>query len=162
MTARGPAEAGYETEWSDESLARIFARYAKPIPARLPESPPSAWHATPAAKARQADRLIPVATDLACLVHGDGDAGDIANLISSVKRPDVAALLVVLAAMVDVDRTTDEVLGWAAWEPRGLEPCGTVAARKRHRRAGEDCDVCRDADNARKRAGRAAKREAAA
>ena len=141
--------AGYETEWSDESLSLIFARYARPIPHR----PRSRWSPHwPSVRGKLAARLVPVATDLACVVHGDGDVDDVARLIWHRKPAELRALCVVLAAGWDVERTTDEVLGWTAWEKREPEPCGTPGAYRRHLRHGERCDVCLDAHNAGNRA----------
>lgn len=45
---------------------------------------------------------------------------------------------------------------------RSLQPCGTHAAYVRHRRSGEDCEVCRAAESERRAKARAEKRRAAA
>jgi hypothetical protein len=75
---------------------------------------------------------------------------------------DQFALLFVLAAAVPEDQPWSELTAWADREPRPktgqrqrgkragapLQPCGTPAAAKRHRRRGEPvCDECRKAKN---------------
>jgi hypothetical protein len=114
---------------------------------------------TPAERAGLAERMVPVACDLACRVR-DGDADGIARLTASLSDAETSALLVVLAAMVPVDDfSPGDLLEWAGgletaleWrqEPlpfqppagiRELEPCGTRAAYVRHQRRGEPADV---------------------
>ena len=47
--------------------------------------------------------------------------------------------------------------------PGEMQPCGTVAAYRRHRRRGEKpCDACREAENARSRAYNSTRRKPAA
>ena len=162
---RGENPLNYETEWSDDSLSLIFARYAKPIPPRPRPKPRTAWADTPQAKGRLAERAVQPAMNLACLVHGDGGPGEIADVINGLKPPQVRAMLVVLAAMVDVERTCDEVLGWIDWDVRGKAVCPSASAWKRHVRRGEDCPPCHAAAKAlkvAKRAERKAAREAEA
>ena len=127
-----------EPEWSDDSLAAIFARYAAPLPPR----PQARWQDSPAARGRLAEKLVPVAAALAGIVHGDGDVNDVAKLIGKADRRDWPALMVVLAAGWDLDRTTGEVLGWTELPPGDLAPCGSRSAKRRHRRAGEGCVKC--------------------
>jgi hypothetical protein len=62
-----------------------------------------------AAKARLAERLVPSAMELACMVR-DEDARSIGSWVRSLSAAEKDALLVVLAAMVPVDRTPQELL----------------------------------------------------
>jgi hypothetical protein len=116
-----------------------------------------------AAKARLAERMIPSAMELACMVR-DEDAKSIGSWIRSLSAAEKDALLVVLAAMVPVDRTPQELLEHVTWDEHGralpagaemvlwtpqrrvrqnLRPCGTPAAIARHYAHGEPlCEAC--------------------
>lgn len=109
--------------------------------------------------------MIPVATDLACMVR-DGDAEGIAAMAAERGwDTETSALLVVLAAMVPDDGHVGDLLAWTggleaimAWRQDPLpmaapgrpvtEPCGTHSAARRHMRRGEPVDAaCRLAYN---------------
>lgn len=112
---------------------------------------------TPDDRADLAERMIPLACDLACKVR-DGDAEGIARLAAEHEwDTPTAALLVVLAAMVPDDGPVGDLLAWTeglevslAWQQEPLplpasgrpvtEPCGTYAAYRRHERHGEPID----------------------
>ena len=112
---------------------------------------------TPADRADLAESMIPVACDLACRVR-DGDAEGIARLAGSYGWDmQTAALLVVLAAMVDDTSPVGDLLAWTEtldvlvkWRQQPLllpapgrpdpKPCGTFAAARRHQRAKEPLD----------------------
>jgi hypothetical protein len=110
-----------------------------------------------------------------------GNRRDLARLLH---RQDLVALTVVLAGMVDPDRTPSELLAWTEppqdepdppgsqakkhsphlYKPAdGLAPCGTHSAYVRHKKRGEQIDhACQEAERAymrdRKRRVRAAAR----
>lgn len=114
------------------------------------------------ARGDQAERLVQVALDLALLVRDEGPEA-IASFLGRLTAGDRYRLLTVLAAMVDVDRTPDDLLSWVTWDESGrplegmtpvlpifsgedeeLTPyvdCGTIRAWYRHARAG-----CRTAE----------------
>jgi hypothetical protein len=120
---------------------------------------------TPDPCADLAESMVPVACDLACRVR-DGDVDGIGRLAESLTMAEVAALIVVLAAMVPVeDASPNDLLAWTGdlgaivkWRQAQLplaapgrpvtEPCGTYAAWSRHRRRGEPSD--RACDEARR------------
>lgn len=52
------------------------------------------------------------AQQLACIVHGDGSARDVANLLEPLDVGDLYALAVSLAALVDIDRPLTDLLAW--------------------------------------------------
>lgn len=60
---------------------------------------------------RLAERMIPVAAQLAGTVHDDGPE-QVAAIIDPLTRDQINALCVVLAAMVPVDRTVSDLLAW--------------------------------------------------
>jgi hypothetical protein len=120
-----------------------------------------------------AERLVPVAAELAFLVR-DEDREGIGRWLDGHRiapgDEEARALLVVLAAMVDVDATTGQMLSWVTFDefgrplPGGGEPapatgtgageggCGDYAAYCRHLRAGdprEQLELCGCAQAAR-------------
>ena len=119
-----------------------------------------------------AESLIWPAIDLIGLVRGgSGDRDDIGALLSGLTDEERWALPVVLAAMVDHERTPDELLGWVSFDetgrplrsPRTVTPrwrvqvgCGTVESLRRHDLLREDCEACTAAEAV--RAGRGAAR----
>jgi len=128
-----------------------------------------------------AAECVPLAAELACLVRDEGRAA-IARFLRPLggdRIPERArALLVVLAAMVDIDRSPEDLLAWVDFGPSARLPfdpsvppggrpagsgCGTYAAYARHKARNEPVDpACQDAARAywagRKRAQRAAAR----
>ncbi|MFE2911294.1 hypothetical protein [Kitasatospora indigofera] len=74
---------------------------------------------TPAERGDLAERLLPYAARLACLVRGDGNERDIAQHIARLDRGERDALLVVLAALVDPDMPLAEALGHVTWDEHG-------------------------------------------
>lgn len=118
-----------------------------------------------AARGDLAFRMVPAALELAGLVQDLGDADSIADLIGALAEQETAALLVVLAAMVDTERTPADLLGWIRNDEHGepLEPdavmtvhsglwrstvarptCGRPGGYDRHQKAQEmACDACR-------------------
>lgn len=68
--------------------------------------------------ADQAERMVPVAAALVGAVH-DGGPGEVAALLAGIPAHDRDALAVVLAAMVNPDRTVTELLAWVTWDENG-------------------------------------------
>lgn len=66
-----------------------------------------------------AQRMVPLAAELVCAVH-DHDADAVADVMER-RRCDLPAVAVVLAAMVDPDRTTEETLAWSGWHADPVE-----------------------------------------
>lgn len=97
-------------------------------------------------------RMVRPAGQLAWLVHGGGGQKDVTDLLESYATRELEALCVVLAAMVDPDKTTNELLAWTEQAPteapaRPLEPHGTHAAFNRHRSNGtQPCPTCREGE----------------
>ena len=168
-----------ESSWSDDSLRLIFERYRRPLPAR--QRPPGM---SAAAREALAERLLPAAAELACLVRDEGAAATGA-FIAALPPGDRDALLVILAALVPGDRPFADLLGWVTWDGEGrpldpaeparrryrrtapLMPCGSLAAYWRHLRARERaCNLCSAAkaadDAGRERSGHRTRREEAA
>jgi hypothetical protein len=108
----------------------------------------------------RATQAIDLALELADAVKRNhrGDAQCVLD------RADTAALCLVLAAMVDDDRSVKQLLrdvgGLLRWlhrprilRERPLRPCGTHAAWERHKRRGEEpCLPCAEAERAYQRA----------
>lgn len=60
------------------------------------------------------EQVLPVAANLAVLVHGDGGPEDIAEVLAGLDEEQKNALIVVLAGMVDPDRPVGKGLSWTA------------------------------------------------
>jgi hypothetical protein len=99
--------------------------------------------------------LVPRACEFACLVH-DADQEGVASFLAAIAPHEVDALLVVLAALVDVEGTRPaELLAWTGSVPEAVkwrqdpipparepEPCPSLPAYRRHQRRGEDGVGC--------------------
>lgn len=68
------------------------------------------------AQARLVQQLVPVGCRLVGAVR-DRDADDVAHVLATVPDGRLDALLVVVAAMVNPDRTARDLLAWASEEP---------------------------------------------
>jgi hypothetical protein len=124
---------------------------------------------TPGEKGDLAERMVPRALELACLVHGDGDARAIRRFLRKLTLEEAGALLVVQAGMIPLDATRDQMLAWITFDEFGrplegmtpvlpifagdegkadteaapwLEPCPSLAAYRRHKAAGEPAEEC--------------------
>lgn len=112
-----------------------------------------------------AERMVPVAAELAFAVR-ERDVNGIGEFLAPYGPQEIYALLIVLAAMVDIDKTEDELLAWVSWtefappcrdaapakrarnDGRVPAECGTYAAARRHQQRGEALDQpCKDAAN---------------
>jgi hypothetical protein len=85
-----------------------------------------------------AERLIPKAVELACLVHGDGDVRAVERFLSRLYPWERDGLLVILAGLMSMDRSLEEMLAYVTWDEHGrplkppVPPCGTPAALWHH------------------------------
>jgi hypothetical protein len=111
-------------------------------------APPTPTGEIPSDRERLAEDLVPIAAELVGTVRDYGPA-DIAAVLARVPQGRHDALAVVLAAMVDPDRTPAELLDWVASGPvqsrEGFTPgrrlalcpdCGEVlqaSSLRRHR-----------------------------
>lgn len=59
-----------------------------------------------------AEQMLPVAANLAMLVHGDGGPQDVAAVLAALGEQERTALIVVLAGLVDPDQPMGHLLGW--------------------------------------------------
>jgi ActR/RegA family two-component response regulator len=66
-----------------------------------------------------AERLLPIAAGLACVVHGDGDHRDVAHILAELDQAERDALIVVLAGLVDPNTTVVAALGYLTWDEHG-------------------------------------------
>jgi hypothetical protein len=71
---------------------------------------------TPEERGNLAERLLPHAAHLICLVHGDGGPRDIQQALARLTAEEAAALPVILAALADPDRQLAEALAWVTWD----------------------------------------------
>lgn len=69
---------------------------------------------TPRQKGELAERMVPVAAELACAVR-EKDADGIGEILAGLDAQELTALAVVLAAMVPVDDPVSRLLGWVTW-----------------------------------------------
>lgn len=66
-----------------------------------------------------AERMLPVAARIAAIVHGDGDAKDIAHALDQLDRIELIAVIVALGALADPDQTIADALGFITWDEEG-------------------------------------------
>lgn len=59
-----------------------------------------------------AEEMLPVAANLAVLVHGDGGPEDVREVLEGLDETQKNALIVVLAGLVDPDQPLKKALGW--------------------------------------------------
>ena len=84
---------------------------------------------TPAERGDLAERMVDVACELAFTVRDRDREGIGAWLDSRGIAPgddETRALLVILAAMVPVDATQEQMLSWVTWDERGVPLDGTI------------------------------------
>lgn len=74
---------------------------------------------TPAEFGDLADRLVPTAAGLACIVHGDGTSHDIAHVLNRLDDQERIALIVVLAGLINPDATLDDTFAYLTWDEHG-------------------------------------------
>jgi hypothetical protein len=66
-----------------------------------------------------AEDMLPVAANLAVLVHGDGGPEDVQTVLDGLDEAQRAALIVVLAGLVDPDQPMGRALGWLDHDEAG-------------------------------------------
>ncbi|WP_158719375.1 hypothetical protein [Streptomyces sp. NBRC 110035] len=66
-----------------------------------------------------AEGMLPVAANLAVLVHGDGGPEDVAQVLESLDDVQKNALIVVLAGLVDPEQPVGKALGWLDFNEHG-------------------------------------------
>jgi transposase len=74
---------------------------------------------TAAQRGDLAEELLPVAANLAVLVHGDGGPEDVREVLENLTAAQKDALLVVLAGLVDPDQPVGKALGWLSFNEHG-------------------------------------------
>ncbi|QLJ06794.1 hypothetical protein HZZ00_37840 (plasmid) [Streptomyces sp. NEAU-sy36] len=74
---------------------------------------------SPEQRGELAEQMLPVAANLAVLVHGDGGPEDVAEVLGSLDSTQKDALLVVLAGLVDPDQPVGKALGWLDFDEHG-------------------------------------------
>ena len=68
-----------------------------------------------------AEAMLPVAANLAVLVHGDGGPEEVRDVLDGLDDAQRNALIVVLAGLVDPDRPMGTVLGWLDFNEHGQQ-----------------------------------------
>lgn len=112
----------------------------------------------------KAEELARIAVELVTRVRDDEPEAVHRWLAGKVDPADWMGLAIVLACAVPDDQSWKELTAWT-WvrhmrPSRTLQPCGTIAALRRHQVYGEAvCEDCKAADRERKRAERKAKAE---
>jgi hypothetical protein len=76
-----------------------------------------------------AERLLPVAAKLACIVHGDGDHHDVDHHTRAFDRTELLALVVVLAGLVNPDQSATDALSYVTWDAAGRPAAAVDAGR---------------------------------
>lgn len=83
---------------------------------------------TPAERGDLAERMLPIAAQLACIVHGDGDQQDIRYALGQLDHIERDALIVVLAGLVNPDTALSDALAYITWDESGRPAQPTDAA----------------------------------
>ncbi|MFH9426019.1 hypothetical protein [Streptomyces sp. NPDC017529] len=86
------------------------------------------------------DRLLPLANQLAMLVHGDGGQRDVHQLLARLSSYEKDALLVVLAGLVDVDQPNSAHLAWMTFDENGNPVRPTVVDGRTLRELAEEAE----------------------
>lgn len=75
-----------------------------------------------------AERMVPIAAALACVVRGDGDRHTVAHILNQLDPVERDGLIVVLAGLVDPDQVLGQALGYLTWDEYGdpAEPPATT------------------------------------
>jgi hypothetical protein len=78
-----------------------------------------------------AEQLLPIAAQLAVLVHGDGGPQDVQAVLEQLDEAQRTALIVVLAGLVDPEQPMGKALGWLDFDEHGdlTVPAGWGDAR---------------------------------
>ena len=66
-----------------------------------------------------AEQMLPVAANIAVLVHGDGGPQDVQEVLEGLDDTQKNALIVVLAGLVDPDQPVGKALGWLDFNEHG-------------------------------------------
>lgn len=66
-----------------------------------------------------AEAMLPVAAQLAGIVHGDGGPEDVQAVLADLDGAERTALIVVLAGLVNPDQSTAQALGWLDFDETG-------------------------------------------
>lgn len=74
---------------------------------------------TPKERGDLAEQMLPVAANLAVLVHGDGGPDDVAEVLAGLNETQKNALIVVLAGLVDPEQPVGKALGWLDFNEHG-------------------------------------------
>ncbi|NUP53407.1 MAG: hypothetical protein HOW97_39710 [Catenulispora sp.] len=71
---------------------------------------------SPEQRGDAAERLLPIAAGLACIVRGEGGPREITHVLAQLDAWERDLMIVVLAGLVDPDRTVADVLGYLTWD----------------------------------------------
>lgn len=88
---------------------------------------------TPAERGDLAERMLPVAARIAAIVHGDGDARDVAHALDPLDRLELVAVIVALGALANPDQHLAKALAFITWDEHGhtstTPDCGRYTVR---------------------------------
>ncbi|MDX3672777.1 hypothetical protein [Streptomyces europaeiscabiei] len=77
-----------------------------------------------------AERMLPLAAHLACIVRGEGGPEDVEDALSGLTGHEQTALIVALAGLIDPDTLLADALAYLTWDEHG-QPSPPV--RRDHR-----------------------------
>lgn len=66
-----------------------------------------------------AERMLPVAARITAIVHGDGDAKDVAHAVAELDRIELVAVIVALGALANPDQSIADALSFLTWDEHG-------------------------------------------
>lgn len=93
-----------------------------------------------------AERMLPVAANLAVLVHGDGGPEDVREVLECLDETQKNALIVVLAGLVDPEQPVGKALGWLDFNEHGSLTVPLWSEERSVRDLAPDPDVQLDDD----------------
>jgi hypothetical protein len=93
-----------------------------------------------------AEKMLPVAANLAVLVHGDGGPADVQEVLAGLSDVDRNALIVVLAGLVDPDQPLGKALGWLDFNEHGSLTVPSWSEPRSVRDLAPEPDEVEDAD----------------
>lgn len=93
-----------------------------------------------------AEAMLPVAAQLAGIVHGDGGPEDVQGVLGGLDDTQRTALIVVLAGLVNPDQSMSRALGWLEFDETGALAVPGWDEKRSVRDLAEDGDLAADPD----------------
>ena len=93
-----------------------------------------------------AESMLPVAATMTLLVHGDGGPEDVQEVLAELDDTQRAALIVVLAGLVDPEQMLSKALGWVEFDETGALAVPQWDEKRTVRDLAEEQELAEDPD----------------